>query len=170
MSSGFLGGLRNLQLKCRRVPPRSQTLRPRRQASLRKRRRATLRRHRRSPHRPRLRERRQRFLQPRLRPQSQKCAEPSLCAQKISQKRAALPTRLRRNQPDRTVSLFGRLKEPTSKLPWTMKKEIPLSNVGFRRLTALWSLAVSIFPCAFSIVTPFKSRKMARRSKTTTTT
>src|SRR6266542_695670 len=39
MSSGFLGGLRNLQLKCRRVPPRSQTLRPRSQASLRKRRR-----------------------------------------------------------------------------------------------------------------------------------
>src|SRR5213595_643082 len=87
MSSGFLGGLRNLQLKCRRVPPRSQTLRPRRRASLRKRRRrVTLRRHRRSPHRPRLRERRQRLLQPRLRPQSQKCGEPSLCAQKISQR------------------------------------------------------------------------------------
>src|SRR5439155_3614120 len=155
--SGLLGGLRNLQLKCHRVLPRSQTQRLRRQASLQKRRRATLRRHRRSPHRRRLRERRQRFLQPRLRPQSRKCGEPSLCAQKILQKRAALPTRLRRNQPDRTVSLFGRLKEPTSKFPWTMKKGITLSSVGFRRLTALWSLAVSIFPCTFSILTPFRS-------------
>ncbi len=96
-----------------------------------------------------------------------KCVEPSLCVRRTSQSRKRSRIHPRRNRTHQIASLFVRLKGLTLRSRSAMEAEIPRLNDGFPRPMARWSFALSMSRFAFSIATPWTSRKMASRWKRT---